>query len=134
MTRQKCVCRASIPLSLFLGASEALALGCPLQLWTCFRFFRLFAVPEGLCNLAKIYIKQGKVVVLDSRVGVKGPGREIKGQISVPCKCVHKVYIAHKLVWPLPLCKGMSRNRDSLCQGCQQRRVHKQDQHDGKIL
>lgn len=21
-----------------------------------------------------------------------------------------------------------------LCQGCQQRRVHKQDQHDGKIL
>lgn len=85
MRWQKLVCRATVPRSLSLGASEVFTFVSPLQLWMCFPLFRLFAVLEGLCNLAKIYLVL--VVFLDGKAG-----GESEGQIAVPCKCGYKVH------------------------------------------
>lgn len=110
----------------FLSTSEVLTLVGPLQLWMCFPLFRLFAILEGPCNSAKIYLVL--VVFLDGRAG----GGKSKGQIYMSCKCIcmYKLYNAQKLSVALAFTKSHVAEQ-RLCQRCQQRRVHKQDQHDG---
>lgn len=81
MIWQKLLCKAAVPPSLSLGVSEVLTFFNPLQLWMYFPLFRRFAVPEDLCNLAKIYFVS--VVFLDGRAG----GGKSEGQIQEPCNC-----------------------------------------------